>query len=77
MCVCVCVCRLEEEFVQFCEHLAGAGLQERAKREREVTAFQGSRALACSTNHQLSVARVRRFQDQRDKVGGGGTSQSR
>lgn len=59
---------MKEEFIKFSEHLAEVGLQEKGKREREISACQQSMELACSTNQQLSVQRVKQFEEEKALV---------
>ena len=54
--------------VASCEHLTKVGLEEKVKREKELVSFREAHKDACLKNQELSVARVKEFEELRDKV---------
>lgn len=60
--------RLEESMVASCEHLTKVGLEEKVKRVKELVSFREATKEACLKNQQLSVRRVKEYEELRDKV---------
>ena len=62
------LCRLEEKMAASCEHLTKVGLEEKEKRDKELASYREATREACLTNQQLSVQKVKEYEELRDKV---------
>lgn len=51
-----------------CAHLTKVGLEEKEKREKELVSFRAATKEACLKNQQLSVRKIKEYEERRDKV---------